>query len=79
MVDHRTSPSLETYTEALVQRRRHKNVTPDMARDLLVDANYFGRMYDEEINLLYSLDGYEINNYHDIYVNSPLNNMLLYN
>ena len=42
MVDHLSAPQLEAYIEKLVEVRRKKNVTPDMARDLLHDANYFG-------------------------------------
>lgn len=42
MVDHTRAPKLESYVEKLVEVRRKKNVTPDMARDLLADPNYFG-------------------------------------
>ena len=42
IVDHTRAPQLEAYVERLVEVRRKKNVTADMARDLLNDPNYFG-------------------------------------
>ena len=42
IVDHLKAPQLDTYTERLVEKRKKKNLTPEGARDLLHDANYFG-------------------------------------
>lgn len=42
IMDPEKSDKLEGYVEKLVEARRKKNVTPDMARDLLHDPNYFG-------------------------------------
>ena len=42
MVDPLADARLEGYIARLVEVRRKKNVTPDMARDMLTDANYFG-------------------------------------
>ncbi|BDA50565.1 phosphate acetyltransferase [Coccomyxa sp. Obi] len=44
ITDPEKSDKLEAYVEKLVEARRKKNVTPDMARDLLHDPNYFGTM-----------------------------------
>ena len=42
IVDHLNAPQLNRYVDRLVEARRKKNLTPDGARDLLHDANYFG-------------------------------------
>lgn len=42
VTDPEKSDKLEAYVQKLVEARRKKNVTPDMARDLLHDPNYFG-------------------------------------
>ena len=42
IIDHYTAPHLERYIERLVEARKKKNLTPEGARDLLHDANYFG-------------------------------------
>jgi hypothetical protein len=42
IIDPEKSDKLEGYVEKLVEVRRKKNVTPDMARDYLHDPNYFG-------------------------------------
>jgi phosphotransacetylase len=42
IVDYMSTAKLEAYVERLVEVRRKKNVTPDMARDFLADPNYFG-------------------------------------
>ncbi|CAL8464970.1 g4505 [Coccomyxa elongata] len=44
ITDSEKSDKLEAYVQKLVEARRKKNVTPDMARDLLHDPNYFGTM-----------------------------------
>ena len=42
IVDHLNAPQLDRYVDRLVEARKKKNLTPDGARDLLHDANYFG-------------------------------------
>lgn len=42
IIDHYKAPHLERYIERLVEARKKKNLTPEGARDLLHDANYFG-------------------------------------
>ena len=42
IIDHYKAPHLERYIERLVEARKKKNLTPEGARDLLQDANYFG-------------------------------------
>ena len=42
IVDHENAPQLERYIDRLVEARKKKNLTPEGARDLLHDANYFG-------------------------------------
>ncbi|CAK0787083.1 hypothetical protein CVIRNUC_010299 [Coccomyxa viridis] len=44
IVDHLNAPQLDRYVDRLVEARKKKNLTPDGARDLLHDANYFGTM-----------------------------------
>ena len=42
VIDHYKAPHLERYVERLVEARKKKNLTPEGARDLLHDSNYFG-------------------------------------
>ena len=42
IIDHYKAPHLDRYIERLVEARKKKNLTPEGARDLLHDANYFG-------------------------------------
>ena len=42
IVDHYNAPQLEQYIKRLVEARKKKSLTPEGARDLLHDANYFG-------------------------------------
>ena len=42
IVDHYNAPQLERYIKRLVEARKKKSLTPEGARDLLHDANYFG-------------------------------------
>ena len=42
IVDPLNAPQLDRYVERLVEARKKKKLTPDGARDLLHDANYFG-------------------------------------
>jgi len=42
IMDHFNAPHLDRYVERLVEARKKKNLTPEGARDLLHDANYFG-------------------------------------
>ena len=52
IVDPARAPQLEAYVERLVEVRRKKNVTHDMARDLLNDPNYFGTVRQSSANSL---------------------------
>lgn len=53
ITDPEKSDKLEAYVERLVEARRKKNVTPDMARDLLHDPNYFGTVTNHIQTALY--------------------------
>lgn len=44
IIDHRTSEKVEQYAPLLVEKRKHKGMTLDRARDLLQDPNYFGTL-----------------------------------
>ncbi|TAE33466.1 MAG: phosphate acetyltransferase [Cytophagales bacterium] len=44
IIDPATSEQYESYAETLYELRKAKNVTLDMARDLLLDVSYFGTM-----------------------------------
>lgn len=44
IVDPATSEQYESYVETLYELRKTKNVTMDMARDLMLDVSYFGTM-----------------------------------
>lgn len=45
-MDHRSpSEKLEEYAALLLEKRRHKGMTLDRARDLLMDANYYGERH----------------------------------
>ncbi len=44
IVDPKTSDRLETYIQCLYELRKSKNVTLEMARDLMTDVSYFGTM-----------------------------------
>lgn len=44
IVDPATSPDLENYAHQLYELRKNKNMTAEMARDLLSDVSYFGTM-----------------------------------
>lgn len=44
IVDPANAPEYETYVETLYELRKNKNVTLEMARDLMTDVSYFGTM-----------------------------------
>ena len=44
VIDPATSPELESYAQAYFEMRRHKGMTPDTARDCLLDGAYYGTM-----------------------------------
>ncbi len=44
IIDPATSEQYESYAQTLYELRKAKNVTLDMARDLLLDVSYFGTM-----------------------------------
>ena len=44
IIDHRTSEKVAQYAQLLVEKRKHKGMTLDRARDLLADPNYFGTL-----------------------------------
>ena len=43
-VDPQRSAYFEDYVQTLYELRRHKNVGPEMARDMMTDVSYFGTM-----------------------------------
>jgi len=44
IINPRTSDRYEEYVNTLYELRKHKNVTLEMARDLMLDVSYFGTM-----------------------------------
>jgi phosphate acetyltransferase len=44
IIDPRQSPLHEVFAQAYFEMRRHKGVTIDVARDRMLDVNYFGTM-----------------------------------
>ncbi len=44
IVDPQTSELLPAFTDTYYELRKHKGVSPDMARDTMVDVSYFGTM-----------------------------------
>ncbi len=44
IVDPLTSELLPVYADAYYQLRKHKGISPDMARDTMTDVSYFGTM-----------------------------------
>ncbi len=54
IIDPEKSGRLEAYVEKLVEVRRKKNVTPDMARDFLHDPNYFGTVSSPHIFFIWA-------------------------
>jgi phosphate acetyltransferase len=44
IINPATSERYEEYVETLYELRKHKNVTREMARDLMLDVSYFGTM-----------------------------------
>lgn len=44
IIDPRTSSLRDDYVETYYQLRKHKQITRDMARDIMVDLNFFGTM-----------------------------------
>lgn len=44
IIDPKSSPLFENYAHTLYELRKHKNVNPAMARDLMEDVSYFGTM-----------------------------------
>src|SRR5690606_20468003 len=44
IIDPKSSPHFEDYANTLYELRKHKNVNPAMARDLMEDVSYFGTM-----------------------------------
>jgi phosphate acetyltransferase len=44
IIDPARSERLEDYADTFYRLRRHKGVTPELARDYLLDASYFGTM-----------------------------------
>lgn len=44
IVDPRTAPGCEAYAEALCDLRKHKGMTLEAARELILQENYFGTM-----------------------------------
>ena len=44
MIDPVKSPYCEEYADTLYELRKHKNLNPAMARDLMADVSYFGTM-----------------------------------
>ena len=44
IIDPKTSDLLDKYVDFLVEKRKQKGMTPDRARDLLSDGNYFGTL-----------------------------------
>ncbi|HEY0054330.1 MAG TPA: phosphate acetyltransferase [Pedobacter sp.] len=44
IIDPANSEFYETYVETLLELRKNKNVTREMARDLMTDVSYFGTM-----------------------------------
>ncbi len=44
IIDPQHSEYFEDYAETLYELRKHKNVNPTMARDLMTDISYFGTM-----------------------------------
>lgn len=44
IINPKSSPHFEDYANTLYELRKHKNVNPAMARDLMEDVSYFGTM-----------------------------------
>ena len=44
IIDPINSPLFESYAQTFYELRKHKNVTIQMARDIMVDVSYFGTM-----------------------------------
>jgi phosphate acetyltransferase len=44
IVDPAESDRFETYVETFARLRRHKGITPELARDCLLDVSYFGTL-----------------------------------
>jgi len=44
IVDPETSPWLAEFAETYYQLRKHKGMTPELARETMIDASYFGTM-----------------------------------
>lgn len=44
LVDPVKSPDFEQYSQAYFEYRKHKGVTPELARDIMADPTYFGSM-----------------------------------
>lgn len=44
LIDPATSPDRQRYADALLEARKHKGMTPDVAFDQVIDVNYFGTM-----------------------------------
>lgn len=44
IIDPATSPRLGSYVEELYQLRRHRGMTRELARDLMLDVSYYGTM-----------------------------------
>lgn len=44
VIDPAKAPQLEDYVQTLYELRKNKNVTEEMARDLMTDVSYFGTM-----------------------------------
>lgn len=42
IVNHLKSPDLERYANMLAEKRKHKGMSVDDAREMLEDANYYG-------------------------------------
>jgi phosphate acetyltransferase len=44
IIDPRTSGLLPSFADAYHEQRRHKGISPDLARDTMMDVSYFGTM-----------------------------------
>ena len=44
IIDPVDSPLLESYAQTFYELRKHKNITIEMARDIMLDVSYFGTM-----------------------------------
>jgi phosphate acetyltransferase len=44
IIDPRTSEMLPSFAKAYYELRRHKGISPDLARDTMMDVSYFGTM-----------------------------------